>query len=230
MALSAQLVDTGGVSEKVSPLLAKLREAFEIQKKRVGLTTAALGKRAGVSQGYISQIFSGKRGLSLSTMEALWKALELPPLEAVVETTGEATDIYHLLFDLAERGFVPELSAVAGQLEEVLAGGQAQFDRVVEKSEAEEGIALWLRGGSAYPVFRTVSAAEGRELAERWLHSETLPDGWDVDRTLEGDGLIAAMLNAGNEDWKNTWFHSGRYFPWTLETLPKFIHDALKNR
>ena len=45
----------------------------------LGLTTAALGKKAGISQAHVSRLENGRQGFRLGSLVKLAKALKVPP-------------------------------------------------------------------------------------------------------------------------------------------------------
>ena len=77
--LAEAKADTDG--EKVPHDLVKRLVAGEhpvrVWREHRGLTAAALAERAGLSQGYVSQIETGRRDGTLKTMAALGRALDV---------------------------------------------------------------------------------------------------------------------------------------------------------
>src|SRR3990170_696431 len=70
-------------------------QRLRLARKRMGLTQVQLAARAGVNQGFLSELERGRRGASVSTVRALAGALGLP--EGVLVGEGREHDAPQVL-------------------------------------------------------------------------------------------------------------------------------------
>lgn len=68
-------------------LLAAFQRNLRLRRKELGLTQVQLAERAGVEQGYISDLEMGKKKPMLGTLAPLAEALDTTP-SALISTVG----------------------------------------------------------------------------------------------------------------------------------------------
>jgi len=104
-------------------------------REKLGITTAELARRSGLSQAQVSRLENGKQGFRSATLARIAKALEVKPVYFFIEDTAnveEGAPVYGLAAggELVEALRSPEFVRVAERLADAFMHQRQAFEAI----------------------------------------------------------------------------------------------------